>query len=322
MATKIGLSAYRLELKQQRGELWMFARNSATDGYALLNGYLQNRRGRLVRLGTPDADGNYADNRAIMLTRFVHNDQRRLLAGLMLHGEAGRILEIRNFDDPEAEPSYTTGINEGVLSPLYFRIHIDDGRPFAVLIAQTSGIDGMKGYIDVDLRHYCNGDCDPKMTHKLTQLVDISVLERFAAQGQLQDVIAINGGKSQASREAMQNHTVAGQELGEEGDKLALRLHRKGGWPAAALRRILAAIRRGDDPRDLIDTPGITGIDDLQVEISQGGTKQIFSLLNPDDSPIRYDISNNIRRGADGLPTWESVHAAADDVWDSISAII
>jgi hypothetical protein len=323
MPLQVGLSAYRFKLKERRGQhWWVFAHNSPTDAYATVNGYLHDRRGHLVRLGEQNAEGEYDDQRALMLTRFVRNEGQRMLAGMMLKGEAGRILEIRNFDDPEADPTYRTGVNEGVLSPLYFRFHLEDGRQFGVVLLQTLGIDGMKGYVDADLRRYCADNCDPALTHQLTQLVDIQVLEAFAERGQLQDVIAINSGESQESREAMQRHTVGGDSLGNEGDKLQLRLHRRDGWTARVLRRLLSAIREGTDPRELIRVPGMGHIDDLRVEIAHGGRTQTFSLLNPDDSPIRQNITNDVEFGPDGLPTWESIHRAAAGVWDGIREII
>ncbi|MGE0756804.1 MAG: hypothetical protein AB7O38_07280 [Pirellulaceae bacterium] len=323
MALRVGLSAYRVEIKNKHArETWRLQRGTQEDGYAEIECYLDSRLNHLVRLGDPNPDtGEYVDNRAVKLIRVEKAQNRRLLAGLYQKGEAGRIQDIHNFDAPDEEPVYTTQRNEGALAPLYFRFHLQDGRPFGIALLQTIGREGLKGYLEDDLRRFF-GNAEPELSVKLTQLMDAQVLEAFAQQGKLQDVILINSGKTAESRARMEETTVGGDALGESGDKLALRLHRKGGWRQEVLRRIMQVIQRGEDPRTIVHAPGLDQIDELLVEIEQGGRKQTFSLLNPDDSPIRYDITRSVTWGGNGFPTWDSVHQAANGVWDSVSAII
>lgn len=59
MAQKVGLSAYRFEMKgrHDRAGYWQFARNSETDGFAELNAYFKSRNKQLKRLGDPNDDG-------------------------------------------------------------------------------------------------------------------------------------------------------------------------------------------------------------------------------------------------------------------------
>lgn len=319
----VGFSVYRLRIKDHRGdEWWELGRNTPQDAYAEISAYLTARRGHLVRLGDPDADGNYADQRALMLTRVVRSEDRRMLAGLFLKGEAGAVREIRNFDDPEADPVYHTNVNEGILTPLYARLHLEDGRRYGVAILQTLGIDGLKGYMDRDLRRYFRMEAPTRRTIELAQLLDRQVLEAFATQGSLQDVVLINSGKTERSRTAMQRNTVAGNQLGQDGDKLEMRLARRGGFGIEAIRELWGRLTGDADPRELIDVQGMPEIDDLKVEIRHGGRTQTFSLLNPDDSPIRIDITDEITFGPGGLPTWASLHRAADGAWDSVSAMI
>lgn len=319
----VGLSVYRIRMKEHRGdEWWQIGRNTPQDAYAEIDRYFRLRRGHLVRLGDPDGEGNYTDQRALMLARISRSEDRRMLAGLFLKGEAGIVREIRNFDDPEADPVYRTAVNEGVLTPLYARFHFEDGRRFGVALLQTLGIDGLKGYIDRDLRRYFRNEATDRRTIELAQLVDQQVLEAFATQGSLQDVVLVNSGKTEQSRQAMQQNTIAANQLGRDGDKLEMRLARKGGFGVETLRRLWDQLRGEQDPRDLLDIQGMPEIDDLKVEIEHGGRRQTFSLLNPDDSPIRIDITEEITRGPDNLPTWNSVHAAANRAWDTVSAMI
>jgi hypothetical protein len=319
----VGLSVYRLRLKDHRAEeWWQFGRNTPQDAYAELDSYFRTRRGHLVRLGDADADGNYSDQRALLLSRVVRSENSRMLAGLFLKGEAGTVREIRNFDDPEADPAYRTAVNEGILTPLYARLHLEDGRRYGVAILQTLGTDGLKGYVDRDLRRYFRNEAAERRTIDLAQLLDRQVLEAFATQGSLQDVVLVNSGQTERSRQAMQRNTIAGDQLGHDGDKLEMRVARHGGFGVDAIRRLWDRIQGQGDPRTLVNVEGMPEIDDLKVEILHGGRRQTFSLLNPDDSPIRIDITGEIAFGPDGLPTWESVHRAAGGAWESVSAMI
>lgn len=318
----VGLSVYRLRIKDHRGEWWELGRNTPQDAYAEINAYLTARRGHLVRLGDQDEDGNYNDQRALMLTKVVRSEDHRMLAGLFLKGEAGAVREIRDFDDPEADPKYRTAVNEGILTPLYARLHLEDGRRYGVAILQTLGTDGLKGYLDRDLRRYFRNEAPTRRTIELAQLLDRQVLEAFATQGSLQDIVLINSGKTQRSRTAMQRNTVAGNQLGQDGDKLEMRLARRGGFGADAIRELWGRLTGDADPRDLVSVEGMPEIDDLKVEILHGGRTQTFSLLHPDDSPIRIDISDEVTFGPDGLPTWASIHRAAAGAWESVSAMI
>lgn len=319
----VGFSVYRLRVKDNRAEeWWQFGRNTHQDAYAEFDRYFRARRGHLVRLGEPDAEGNHADQRALLLSRVVRSEGSRMLAGLFLKGEAGTVREIRNFDDPEADPVYRTAVNEGILTPLYARLHLEDGRRYGVAILQTLGTDGLKGYIDRDLRRYFRSEAADRRTIDLAQLLDRQVLEAFATQGSLQDVVLVNSGSTERSRQAMQRNTVAGNQLGNDGDKLEMRVARHGGFGMDAIRRLWDRIQGHGDPRELVNVEGMPEIDDLKVEILHGGRRQTFSLLNPDDSPIRVDVTDEITFGPDGLPTWDSLHHAADGAWQSISNMI
>ena len=319
----IGLSAYRIRIKERRAdEWWQIGRNTPYDAYAEFDGYFRARKGQLVRLGDPDSEGNYKDQRALMLTRVVRSEDRRMLAGLFFKGEAGIVRQIRDFDEPEGDPVYETAVNEGILTPLYCRLHLEDGRRYGVAMMQTMGLDGLKGYLDRDLHRYFRNEVVDGRTVELAQLLDRQVLEAFATQGSLQDIVLVNSGKTQQSKEAMRRNTVAGSQLGQDGDKLEMRLSRHGGFGVDAIQRLWRAITGHNDPRALLKIDGMGQIDDLKVEIQHGGRKQTFSLLNPDDSPIRMDITKQVKFGRGNLPTWESIHAAADEAWDSIADMI
>ena len=323
MPTQVGISAYHFQMKERYAdEWWSFSRGGTQDGFSEIGQYLNARRGHLVRLGEPDERGNYADQRALLITNVIRSNDRRMYAGLILKGEAGIVREIRNFDNPEDDPQYRTSVNEGVLTPLYFRLHMEDERDFGVLLLQTFGIDGMKGYIERDMRNYFRDEVEEQRTIRITQLVDAQVLEAFAANGQLQDVIVINSGESNESRNAMQRHTFGGDTMGDSGDKITLRLHRARGWMPNVISQIMNSIRQGRDPRRLVNAPAVGDIDDVKAEIRVGGRTQTFSLLNPDDSPIRHTITNDVEIGSDGLPTWESLHREADNVWELVREII
>ena len=320
----IGLSAYRIRIKEPRAkEWWQIQRNSNQDAYAEFDNYLQRRHNLLVRLGDPDGKGNYKDQRALMLTKIVRSEEQRMLACLFYKGEAGIMREIRNFDKPEGNPVYQTAINEGILTPLYCRIHFQDGLRYGIILMQTMGLDGIKGYLDCDFRRYFKNEVGQnKRKVEMVQLLDRQVLEEFATHGSLHDIILVNYGATQRSKDAMSRNTVAGERLGQDGDRIEMRLARKEGFSLQTIRKFLSTIRNRLNPETLLNINGMGEYDDLKVEIKLGGRKQVFSLIRPDDSPIRIDITNQIRFGKGNLPTWDSIHAAADAAWQDINTMI
>lgn len=325
MALKVGFSAYKLEIKEKRAqEAWRFRMGGPEDGFGVIALYLASRLDQVHRLGTPDGRGNYVDQRAIHVKKVSSNREGRYHEGMIEKGEAGQMpLAIRNLNEPDAGAGvkYTTERDDGVMYPLYFRVYCRDGDRFGVALLQTLGVEGMKGYLETDLRTEL-GKGDHKRTVKLTQIVDIKMLEKFARDGSLQDVVIVNSGKRAASVRKLEQHAIGDVAMGE-GDKLSLKLHKRGGWGAPVLRALVQCIRREQDPTELFDVPNMQGaIDDVQIEIQQGGRKQVFSLMNPDDSPVRYDVSNHVRAGEDGRPTWRSLQAAADSVGESVFAMV
>lgn len=322
MARRVGLSAYRLEISHYHGEQWKFTKDTDEDGHAAVRSYLKSRDGQIRRLGDPDPlTGEYTDARALKLIKLADNRSQRMLAGIFMKGEGGLEQEIWDVDSPKKVPAYTTQRSDALLTPLYFRMHLPENATKGVVLLQTFGGEGLKGYLQTDLRRYFQSAV-PRATVKLRQLVDREVLMAFAEQGKLQDVILIHSGKTERSRHAMENNQVAGDPLGDKGDKLALRLHKQGGWPKEALAKLITAVKRGESPTKHVTAQDADSADDLVVEIKSGGRTQKFSLLEPDDSPLREDITEEVRLGDNGFPTWESLHRAAKPVWERIDALV
>lgn len=232
MASGFGLGAYKVLLRNKGSRTrWRFKIDSAQDGYAEIERYLDCRYKKLFRLGKPDSEtGKYHDNRAVKLTKLEKEQGRRLLAGLFYKGEAGRVQQIHNFDEPDQAPVFTTQPNHGMLSPFYFRIHLDDGLPFGVALLLTIGGDGFKTYIEDDLRFFLGESTIDPLTVKMTPFVDAAVLKTVAKHGVLQDVYLIDSGRTATSRDRLTETKVGEDRLGHSGDKLELRIHRKGGF--------------------------------------------------------------------------------------------
>jgi hypothetical protein len=319
---RIGFSVYKIQLKDQYSDQWWdFGLNSSRDGYSALKGALDGCLNRLVRLGEPDpATAEYLDDRAVKLARLDGSEPHRRIKGILFQGEAGVVQDIYDFNNPHRDPTYTIRVNEGALLPLYFRLYLEDGQRHGIAILQTFGGKGLKGAIE-DLFRKLLRQSDQPLTIKFTQLVDKHVLEQFARQGQMQDVILVNRGGSQSSRTAMQNNTVGNDALGDQGDKLELKLHKKGGWTSRTLKALARAAIRREDPRSLVHAPGVGPVDDLLVEIVLGQQRQRFSLLNPDDSPIRYDKTDQLIPESNGYPSYGAIDAAADEVWQDVQLL-
>lgn len=325
MSRRVGFCAYRIEIRKKKArEPWRFQRNGDTDGYGELADYLDARHLHLVGLDEPDPEtGLKPKNRAMKLVRLTKDEDRRMLAGVFMKGEAGLVQEIHDFTGNADEPTYTTKKTEAPLTPLYFRFHVQDGQRYGIALLETFGKDGLKGYLQKDLAKFFAGRVNP-LTVRLTQLVNAEVLKAFANDGKLQDVVLINSGKTKSSRRAMTNANVGDDSLGKDGDKLELRVHKKGGFSQRTIQKLIERIFKKDkgSPTGLIESPLNDDYDDLLVRIEQAGSIHTFSLLNPDESPIREDVTNKIAIGKSGYPTFESLHKVANESWERTKQLI
>lgn len=326
MASRFGFGAYKVLLRNKRSRApWRFKIDSAQDGCAEIERYLECRNKKLFRLGKPDSKtGKYYDNRAVKVTKLEKERGRRLLAGLFYKGEAGRVQQIHDFDEPDKAPVFTTRRNHGMLSPFYFRFHLDDGLPFGVALLLTIGGDGFKTYIEDDLRFFLGDSVDP-LTVKMTPFVDAAVLETVAKHGVLQDVYLINSGRTATSRERLTETKVGEDSLGHSGDRLELRIHRKGGFGRSVLDKLVQLVSDGKDPGSIVRVPGVDEIraDNVVVEIKQpDGRSRKLRLTDLEESPVQYDITDTVKLDTNGFPTWKSVHESADDVWQSVRQLV
>ena len=323
MARLVGLSAYKVDIRNKRSHMaWNNCLGSETDGYSELLNYFSDRNNRIVCLGDSSA-GTHTDNRAIKLTNFANDERRRLIAGQMLRGEAGLIQQIYDISSGGTNPTYETSKNEGILAPLYFRFHIPDGLDYGVAILQTFGPEGLKGYIQDDFRNYF-GDLPSPITVKLTQLVDRRALLEYADQGLLKDIILVNAGLTKESRDVMKHSTVGGDSLGDPGDKMTLKLHKQSGWLKKVLEQITSMLKDNGQMRQMINIGGmnINSFDDIKAEIQKGARRQVFSIIHPENNPIRYDISDKVKIGSEGYPLWDDIHAVADEIWGQVRELI
>ena len=308
MGTQIGISAYRLCLKKKGARTkkgvppwWVFKLGGQQDGYRIIQKYVEDRAKHLV---------TYGENKVLHVRDWKKSDPGRWIDGLLIRGEAGYVQELVNIET--AETTYTKQKHEAALDRFYFRFQLEDARPFGVLLLQSTGQFGVKGCLDTDLGAFLD---ERDLKGKITQLVDAAALEAFADAGQLQDVILLNRGQTASSRQALQELSVADESLGEEGDKLALHVRRKGGWTKKTWQRLWGSFKAGDSPQQLVTGSSMSKIDDFRVTLRIGGRNQTFSLLNARDSPIRFDITDEVTLGPDGNPTLESLRAKAHDLY-------
>ncbi len=326
MARRTGFSAYKVVISNVRArEKWLLRLGGREDGYSLLKAYFESRIGLLIRLGEPNPEtGEYVDNRALKLAQLEFTESDRLIEGIFLKGEAGVIKQVFDLDgEQNDDPSYVIGKTEADLTPLYFRFHLEDGHRFGIAILQTFGKDGLKGFLQDDLKRFGKSS----HTIKLTQYLDEKALTALAKSGKLQDVILVNSGKKTTSRKRLRDTSVAGCKLvgakqTPEGAKLTMRLHKGTGWPVKVITDLLSSRKKKDGLDKKLDTPFGEDYDDVCIEITQGGRKQTFSLLNPDDSPVRYDKTKDVTIGDNGYPTFDSLRTAGNDVWESVSSML
>jgi hypothetical protein len=160
-----------------------------------------------------------------------------------------------------------------------------------------------------------------EQTIKIKQMADEKILKQFAHLGMMQEIVLVNKCKSKTSKQAMEKYHVSTRVFDDDGDMMELRVHPKGGFTKLVMSKLLSLVKNKDDLAKIINVP-MTKYDDVYVEIMYGKRKQKFSLLNPDDSPIRFSINDKIKNGENGYPTLASLKTAADYVWKSVSVIL
>jgi hypothetical protein len=307
MASQVGLSSYKLIIKKKysHASAWEFVHGGETDGFTEVLKYLQSRKDVLIPC---------EDNQVLTVKSLQHSTSDLWIDGLIVRGLAGAIQDIVNIETEEV--TYRKSKSEAMLEPFYFRFQLENHRRFGVVLLQSFGNIGVKGALFHDFQNYLARKPEP-LSAKLVQVVDGSVLERFIEEGKLQDIILVNRGKTALSRDVLARNAVGGDALGDEGDKLELKLGKKGGWSAGVMKMIRQVMTGTLNPKNLVKTDGMQEIDDLKVTLRVGNRNQTFSLLNPDDSPIRVDITDDVAYGNTGYPTIASLRAAAIDVYDN-----
>jgi hypothetical protein len=241
------------------------------------------------------------------------NKDRRLIDGLVLHGQSGVTQDLVNITSGDVK--YRKGKDQAALEPSYFCLRLDDGRRYGVAMLQHYGQSGIKGLLDADMSGYFGTESN-NMTIDFTQLVDAQAVEKFARLGSLRDVVLINNGESASSRTALMRNSVGGDSLAR-GDKLEMHFKKRGGWNSKVLKKIVDTIRAGESPAELVTAPGMPGIDEIRVDVAINGRVQRFNILNAGDTPIRYDITSLVSKGADGYPTLDSLRRAATRVYQN-----
>lgn len=315
MTRRIGLNVYLLKLKRGRFGEWLeFKRGGSFDAYQHFQGYFADRKTRTVRFGYQDPDtGIYDDPRAMKLSKVVSDLGARRIAGLWTVGEGGTERPV--LDLVTHKVTGLLGKNQASLEPFFFDLHLEDGSKTGILLVQTAGISGIKTQLTVDFHDYFRGARGLEdLLLQIVPLADMGALKEFSKGALMTDVVLVNSGASQASRQTLQGARIGDVAL-DKGDSITVRIHKKKGFPMAAFsaaKQVLSGERSADQ---FALVPGIKDADDVLVKLSRNGRTRTFSLRKPDESLCRWDISEEVELGKDGHPTFNSLMAASSHVY-------
>lgn len=281
----------------------MFRSGGKEDGFKELATYCENRAQTYTLFG---------GSSLLIIKELRVDKQRRAIDGLVYRGNSGVNQDLVNIKS--GKTTYRKKRDEAALEPCYFSLRLEDGRRFGVALLQNQGQSGIKGLLLDDMSSYFGARSDA-LTISFTQLVDSKAVEKFASLGILKDVVLINKGHSSSSRSALIRNSVGGDPLTERGDKLELHLKKRGGWSKQILQKIIQKVKQGKDPATLIKAPSMGVVDEVRVVVRIGSRTQGFNILNAKDTPIRYDISDEVQDGQDGYATLASLRTAAATVY-------
>ncbi len=318
MVAQYGISVYIVTFRDRYGRRpWTSEKHGTENTYEAIHDYLRSRKGQLRIVGGSGPGSGYAPGtKAFSVARIDPVAQARIIAGALYYGEAGSVRDVISLDTNKT--TKTIAENEAPVAPFYYRFDLPIGLRYGVLYLQTTGQIGVKSALSADLKDYFESyGADSGTSISLSPLAAKQAMEAFVGQGIMNEIVLVNEGRSVRTRKALSRTHVGGKPLGEL-DRIEVKIKRKGGW--MGMRNPLKRIARGDaDPTDMLK--GVVPYDDMKIKVRVGRRTQQFSMIKPDESPIRYDVSGKIDLRS-GHPTFTSMDAAVVDLTAMVRGIL
>lgn len=231
----------------------------------------------------------------------------RTLIGIIETGDYGRESNIYNVDSRRIV--YKRKVEEADMWPFYFRFEVPEGTDEGLLILQRTGNYGIRHVLARFLRESFANDFED-LRFRYEPIVDAKDIERYA-HGAVQEVrfVKVDLPRDLEDRYDSGHKEVRGQM------ELVIRARRGGSLPFQ--RYLGGLIRKGQRTGVFAIDEGKFEYQGVKVKTKVSGTSRTFQIGDPKLRSY-HDISNAVKIGKGGHPTFESLNDAAGELADRL----
>jgi len=261
-----------------------------------------------------------ADERALQFTNLVLDEDS--ITGTLKQGGFGTSAAIINVDDGEL--AHDKKRNEAEMFPYFFSVWLPDGAPSALVTSLRVSHDGIVGVLAKYLREQAN-ELDEGINFRVESVVDSQLFDRLIDSSDVKKIRIIR-----YSLPSDVSDYLGYSSLDPEEFEFEISIKPKG--RAKGLPKNMGIVRRfinlGNDKYDktavsrIIAIPGHEG-DNLKLETkTRTGRTKTYDAMRSLESPMLYEIGDDVTIGDDGLPTPDSLMRYTKEIRDDFQVMM
>jgi len=291
--TNISLSLYTLRLRETHSQEYLPIDNfdEEHDLYQIIGDYMTDRSQNYR---------NDEDNKHLFRISGLQKPGRSF-KGTIETGDYGYETDIVNVDDFTL--AYAKQTDDAEMFPFYFYLALPQGANLGILAMQRLGQRGVKTYFSFDLVSYFRHRFSQIMLD-IEPLIPAQLIREYLQNGRATKIRFIRFGiHSDISDAVRKNH-----EPGEGLTEIVIRAKKDRQFP---IRGLVEQILAGE--RDISTLANFRNFEykTVKVEIEISGVRRTIDLTHPGNLNAELDITNEVKLGDDGLPTFESLDVLA-----------
>ena len=262
-------------------------------------------------LRTRQADYSIDSSSQSMLRVQQVTERGRSFSGRIATGEYG--YEATLYDVRAAIVSYRRTADDAEMMPFYFLAYLPAGRDEGVLILQRRSQYGIRTVFLRDFVKYFEGSF-PDLKVEINPLIPSQLIDQYLQNGRLTKVRFI---RFHIPSDVTDAYDTGGhvEELGRV--ELSVWAGRNRGLPV--VDRVREVLNGRRNINEMIELSSFD-YDNVKVEIDLGGSRRTLDLSNVMKLRAHYDISSEVKVGADGHPEFGSVDGIARKLLSSLEA--
>ena len=293
--SEFSLAPYTIRVRKKHDTSHPYRLDSLPGGVVFADVVHNNLR-RLINNYVPEKDSS----KILRLSRL--ETDLLSLSGIVQSGKAGIQAEL--YDTDARDVAFTRETNHAEMYPFYFLFHFPQATDFGVAIFQRYHNLGIQSAISILLHEWVRGVC-PDCVLEMNTLGETSLLRQYMDRGRMTKIRAIK--HVQSTDPATDLARGYGEEVGTI--SLNYEAKRKGRLPLGRLNQFLGGQRRLNQ---LVELGGFE-YDTVKAEFEVDGSKRTINLQRLDEIRPVIDITDDIVRGPNNFPTYESVNKIAGE---------